>query len=86
VRHAHLDHCDLVLGFQLQQLQRQSEMVVQIALRLQHEMPTPQNMGNYFLGRRLTCGTGYPNQRLAPQFPHGRGKLLQREKRIIHGE
>ena len=35
VRHAHLDHGDLVLGLQAQQLQRKSEMIVEISQRLQ---------------------------------------------------
>ena len=31
VVHAHLDDCNLVLGLQAQQLQRQAEMIVEIA-------------------------------------------------------
>ena len=50
VRHPHLDDCDLVLGLQLQQLQRHAEVVVQIALRLQHMMARSQHVRDGFFG------------------------------------
>ena len=84
VRHAHLDDGDLVLGLQLQQLQRQAKVVVEIALRLQHAVPGRQNMRDDFLGGGLAGGTGHADQRLAPKSPHGRSELLQSGKRVVH--
>ena len=54
VRHAHLDHGHLVLGFQLEQLQRHSKLVVEIALRFQNTMPRREHVRDDFFCRRLT--------------------------------
>ena len=66
VRHAHLDDRQLVLGLELEQLQRHSKLVVEIALRLQHAMPRRENVGDDFLGRRLARRSGHADQRLRP--------------------
>jgi hypothetical protein len=57
-------------------LQRQTEVVIEIALRLQDAVFYRQHMRNDLFGGRLACRTGYPDQRLAPQLPHSGGKLL----------
>ena len=51
--HPHLQHRDIMDGLQTQQLQRQAEVVVQVALRLQHVKGRPQHLRDTLLGGRL---------------------------------
>ena len=77
VRHAHLDHRQLVLGLELEQLQRHAELVVEIALRLQNAMAGRENVRDDFLRRGLAGGSGHADQRLRPQPAHCRSQPLK---------
>ena len=52
VVHAHFDHGDFVLGFEAEQLQRQTECVVEISLGLEHAELGGEGGGDGF----LRCG------------------------------
>src|SRR3954466_1168675 len=66
VRHPEFDDRDLVLGLELQQLQRQSKVIVEVSFRL-HDAKTPrENVRNGFFRGRLPRRTGDRDQRLAP--------------------
>ncbi len=82
VRHAHLDHRNLVLGLQAQQLHRKSKMIVQISQRLQHVELRAQHMRNAFLGGGLARRAGHCDQLLAPQPPRRRAQVLQRQRAV----
>ena len=82
VRHAHLDHRDLVLGLQAQQLHRKSEMIVQISQRLQHVELRAQHVRNAFLGGGLARRAGHGDQLFAPQPPRRRAQVLQRQRGV----
>ena len=53
VRHAHLDHGDVVFRFQLQQHEGQSEMIIEVAFGLEHSEPRAENMSDSLFGRGL---------------------------------
>ncbi len=86
VVHAHLDHRDLVLRLQAQQLQRQAEAVVQIALGLEHVELCAQRRGNRFLGGGLAGRAGDGHHAPAPLAAHVRGQGLQRKQRVFGDE
>ena len=83
VRHAHLDHRNLVFRLKLEQLQRQAEVVVQVALRLQHAKRVAEHRRNGFLGRGLSGAAGHRHDALAPMAAHGRSQRLQCDQRIV---
>ena len=76
-RHAHLDDRDLVLRRKLQKLQRQTKVVVQVALRLQHAKLRCQYGRNRFLGGRFAGRAGYGDDPFAPMAAYGRSERLQ---------
>ena len=86
VVHAHFDDGVFVLGLEAQQLQRQAEGVVQIALRLEHVELRAERGGDGFLGRGLAGRTGNGDDALAPLAAHMRGQGLQRDERIVGDE
>ena len=79
VVHAHLDDGDLVLRLQAQQLQRQAEGVVEIALRLEHVELCAERGGDGFLGGGFAGRAGDGHDALAPLAAHMRGQRLQRD-------
>src|SRR3954471_8884544 len=53
VRHPEFDDRDLVLGFELKQLQWQSEMVVEVPFRFHHAKTRRENVSDGFLRSRF---------------------------------
>ena len=86
VRHAHFDDRNVVLRFQLQEHERQAEMIIEVAFGLEHAEARAKNMRDGFFGRRFPCGAGDADQRLAPDFAHRGGQRLQRNQRIVDGQ
>src|SRR5258708_4505132 len=70
MRHAHFDYGYLVLRFELKQHKRQTEMIVEVALRLQHTKARAEYVRNGFLGCGLASGSGHSYKWLAPDFSH----------------
>ena len=83
VRHSHLNDCQVVPGFELQQHQREAEMVVQIAFGLQDAELRGQHVGDGFFGGGLTGRTGDANQRLSPELADSRSEDLQGDQGIV---
>ena len=77
MRHAHLDHSDVVLALQAQQLQRQAEVIVEIAFRLQDAKFSAQNLRDGFLGSGFASRASHANERLAPNAAYCRAQGLQ---------
>ncbi len=73
-----------MLGLQPQQLQWQSEVIVEIAFRLEDAKAGREHVRDRFLGRRLTGRTGDGNERLAPYAPHASAELLQGGERVVY--
>ncbi len=86
VRHAHLNHGDIVCGLQLEQLQRQSEAIVQIALRFEHFEMRGQHGGDGVLGRGLAGAPGDGDDALAPVAANRRSQRLQWNKWIVFND
>src|SRR5512141_952958 len=84
MRHPHLQYRDFVLGFELKQVQRQSEVIVEVASRLVDSQLRGKNMSDCFLSRRLSRGTSYPDNLLAPDTTYSRTERLQRDKSVVH--
>ena len=61
--HPHLQHRDLMAGVQLQQGQRQTYVVIVVALRLEHLVSDAQNGGQHILGGGLAHAAGHADQR-----------------------
>ncbi len=83
VIHAHLDDRDFVLGHEAQQLQRQAEVVVQIALRFEHVEFCAERGGHGFLGGGFSGRAGDGDDAAAPLAAHVRGQRLQGDERIF---
>ena len=83
VVHAHLQDRIFVFRLQPQQLQRQAEAVVQIALGLEHVELRAQRRGHGFLGGGLARRAGNRHQPPAPLAAHMRGQRLQRRQRVF---
>ncbi len=86
VVHAHFDDGDFVLGLEAQQLQRQAEGVVEIALRLEHAELCGERGGDGFLGGGFAGRAGDGDDAPAPLAAHMRGQRLQGEQRIFGDE
>ncbi len=89
VVHAHLDHCRMMLRTQLEQGQRQSDVVVQVALGRQHTLGRAaemcaQDRRAHFLDRGLAVAAGDAQERNRETAAPGGGELAQREARVIH--
>ncbi|MNE28203.1 hypothetical protein D3C80_1216380 [compost metagenome] len=63
-RGAQLDHCRAVLRCDLQQCQRCTEVIVQVAAGGVHQATGTQDAGEHFLDRGLAAGTGNGHYRL----------------------
>ncbi len=86
VVHAHFDDRDFVLGHEAQQLQRQAEAVIQIALRLEHVELCAERGGDGFLGGGFSGRAGDGDNAPAPLAAHMSGERLHREQRIFGDE
>ena len=84
MRHAHLDHRDLMLGLELQQLQRQSKGIVQIPFGFKYREARAQNLGDRLLRGGLACTAGDGDDAFVPMPPHRGRERLQRFERIVH--
>ena len=58
MRHAHFDDRDVVLRFQLQEHERQSEMIIEVAFRFEHAEVCGENMRD----RLLWSSSSLPNR------------------------
>ena len=83
VVHAHFDHGEFVLRLEAQQLQRQAEGVVQIALRLEDVELCAERGGDGFLGGGFAGRAGDGDDAFAPLAAHMRGQRLQGDERIF---
>ncbi|MNM63480.1 hypothetical protein D3C81_748470 [compost metagenome] len=63
-RGTQLDHCCAVLRCDLQQCQRCTEVIVQVAAGSVHQATGTQDAGEHFLDRGLAAGTGNGHYRL----------------------
>src|SRR5438105_11477468 len=86
MRHAHLDHSDVVLALQAQQLQRQAEVIVEIAFRLQDAKFSAQDLRDGFLGSGFASRASHANERLAPNAAHCRAQGLQGWQSLPDGQ
>ena len=92
--HAHLDHRGAVKVAQLEQGQRQADVVVQIAARGQHRLlaeavPTrlrTQDGGAHLLDRGLAVAAGDADQRHGKACAPGRGQRPEREPGVVHDQ
>ncbi len=75
-----------VLGLKAQQLQRQAEGVVEIALRLEDVEFCAERRGDGFLRGGFAGRAGDGDDALAPLAAHVRGESLQRNERIFRNE
>src|SRR5579884_2244523 len=71
VRHAHLDYGDFMLGLEPQQHERQAEVVVQIADRLEHAIPGRKKMSDRVLRSGFARRSRDADDRLAPELADG---------------
>ena len=83
MRHAHLDDGNLLLGLELEQHERQSKMVVEVAFGLEDTVPLGEYVGDGFFGSGLACGARDANDRLAPETPDGSGQSLQGNQGVV---
>ena len=55
VVHAHFNYGNIVFRLEFEQLQRQADVVVEVAGALHHPQARHQQMGEDFFGRGLSC-------------------------------
>ncbi len=84
VVHAELHHRDVRAMPKLEQRERQSEVVVEVA-RILHDLErSAQQRRNRFLRAGLACAPGDGHHPCARLLPHGPPEALQRVRRVIH--
>ena len=85
--HAHFNHGITVVFAQIQQGERQADMVVEIARRRQHRIRTEfgtQHRRQHFLHSRFAAGTGNPEHERVHGLAPRRRQLLQGVQRVGH--
>src|SRR5215472_1633366 len=75
-----------MFGLELEQAERQSEVVVEVPFRAVDVVARGEQVGHGVLGGGLTHGTGDREGGLAPEAAHGRSESLQGEQRVIDRE
>ena len=86
VVHAEFNYRELMFRFEAKQLQRQSVVIVEIALGLEHTVFRRQQARNRFLGGGLARRTGDRDHGLVPHPAHGAANCLQRNQRVGDGD
>ena len=81
--HPHLKYRDIMLRLQAQQLQRQAEVVVQVAFGLQHVELRAEHRSYALLRGRLARRARDADHTLAPLLTHPFGQRLHRCKHAI---
>ncbi len=74
----------LAVASELEQRQRQADVVVQVAAVAERPVPQRQERGRDFLGRRLARRSGDGDEAGAALPPHRAAHPLQRERRVGH--
>ena len=75
--HAELDHCHFGSRPQLEERERQADVVVQVSLVAKHPVPRRQKLRRDFLGRRLSCAAGDRHDLRSGSPPHVARDVLQ---------
>ncbi len=86
MRHPHLDHGNLMLRLQFEQLQGHAEFVVEVSMRFQNREARSQNFRNRLFGGGLAGAASHPDHALVPMPAHRGGQRLQRDQRIVHDQ
>ena len=81
---AHLDHGKAVLAGQLQQRQRHTQFVVQIAARGEYRPAFAQNGGQHFLDGGFAAGAGNTDYRAGELLTYQSGQVTQRQLAVMH--
>ena len=84
VRHAHFDDGDVVLGLELQEHQRQSEVIVEVPSQTCARGTRGKHVRYRFFSGGFSGRTGHGNQRFAPKPTNRRRQCLQGDKGIVH--
>ena len=85
--HAHFNHGVTVVSAQIQQGERQADVVVEIARRRQHRVRAEfgtQHRRQHFLHSRFAAGTGNPEHKRVHGLAPRRCHLLQGVQRVGH--
>ena len=85
--HAHFNHGVTVVSAQIQQGERQADVVVEIARRRQHRVRAKfgaQHRRQHFLHGRFAAGTGNPEHERVHGLAPRRRHLLQGVQRVGH--
>ena len=83
---AHLHRRGAVLRAQAEQSKRHADVVVEVALRLEHGAQRGERGGQQLLGRRLAVGSGDRGHRKLEPHAMGGRESLQREQGVGHHE
>jgi len=78
-----LHHGDVVVGAELQQRLGDADMVVEVALRIEHTETLSEDGGDEFLRRRLTVGTGNLQNGAAELTAVVSRQLLERLQHVV---
>ena len=86
VRHPHLNHREIVFRLERQQPERQTKMIIEIALGAMHAILDREQVGHRLFGSRLAHRTGDADGRLAPHFSDRRRQRLERDESVVDGK
>ena len=82
--HTELDHCHLRSRPQLEERERQADVVVQVPLVPEHAVPGREELRNDFLRRRLARAAGDGDHPRARSPPDVACQVLQAARRVVH--
>jgi hypothetical protein len=83
MRHAHFNDRKIVFRFESEQAERESEVIVEIALGAMNAILNRKQVRNGLFGGGLAHRSGDADGRLAPQFSDRGRKGLKGDERVI---